>query len=280
MKTMSSFAAAAVALPLLCAPITAGAEIRYGTRDQPLAGRRYQTMLALAGYLDSTAQGALEGAVDEARRGSASEARFVSSVRSFARTTGDFRRLIDAYPATPFEVPPHVSALVESARGMNARLRAAAALKSTYDDWGAVIDVLGRMTVLLDGGEVEVPTAYVAPALSGATLEQFRRLARDLDASAAGAHDQARQKVGAYRARGEQFLGELGYFAARSRELRTRAESGDVFPKATARRVDELLAEARQADRTMREAEVFTTVWSDSGRTIAILEQMASLVRS
>ncbi len=279
MNKMSSFAAA-VALLLPLASATAGADVRYGTHDKPLAGPRYQTMLALAANLDSTAQGALEGAVDEARRGSASQGRFLSSIRSFARSTGDFHRMLEAYPAAPFEVPPRVSALAEAARGMNARLRTAVALKSTYDDWGAVIDVLGRMTVLLDGGEVEIPTAYVVPALSGATLDQFRRLARDLDLSAAGAHDQARHQVRAYRARGEQFLGELGYFAARSKELRTQVESGDVYPQQTGRLVDGLLEEARHADRTMREAEVFTGVWGDSGRTIAILEQMASLVRS
>jgi hypothetical protein len=53
-----------------------------------------------------------------------------------------------------------------------------------------------------------------------------------------------------------------------------------VYPQQTGRLVDGLLEEARHADRTMREAEVFTGVWGDSGRTIAILEQMASLVRS
>jgi len=187
---------------------------------------------------------------------------------------------MDAYPAAPFEVPPRVSALSEAARGVNARLRTAAALKTTYDDWGAVIDVLGRMTVLLEGGDVEIPTAYVVPALSGAPLEQFRRLARDLDLSAAGAHDQARHEVSDYRERGPQFLGELGYFAARSKELRIEAESGDVHPQQIGRLVDRLLEEARRADRTMREADVFTGVWGDSGRTIAILERMASLVRS
>jgi hypothetical protein len=278
MKTMGSFAAAAALLLPFALP--ASGATRYGTEEQPLAGARYQTMLALAGHLDSTAQGALDGAVQEARRGSSSESRFLSQIRAFAGSAGDFRRSLEAYQAAPFEVPPRVSGLAESARSLNARLRAATAMKSTYDDWGAVIGVLGRMTLLLDGGDVEVPTAYVVPALSGATLRQFLGLARDLDQSAAGAHEQARQHLGDYRTRGAQFLGELGYFAARSKDLRAQAESGDVRPQQMGPAVETLLAEARQADRAMREADVFTGAWSDSGRTITILEHMASLVRS
>ena len=278
MKNMRSFAAAAALLLPLASPAAGAA--RYGTRDQPLDGARYQTMLALAGHLDSTAHGALDGAVDESRRGKNSDSRFLSAIRTFAQSTGDFRRLLEGYQAAPFEVPPRVAALAEGARSLNARLRSATALKSTYDDWGAVIDVLGRMTVLLDGGDVELPTAHLAPALSGTTLQQFVGLARELDSSAAGAHEQARRRLSDYRQRGAQFLGELGYFAARSRELRAQAESGDVHPQQIGPAVVSLLAEARQADRAMREADVFTGVWSASGRTITILEQMASLVRS
>lgn len=277
MKKLGPSTAAALLLVLAAA---AGADTRDGTSGQPLTGRRYQTMVALAGHLHATALGALDGAIDEARRGSATEGRFVSSVRSFADSTGDFHRMIDGYETAPFEVAPRVAAMTKAASGMKARLHAAGALKSTYGDWEAVIDVLGRMRVVLAGGEVEVPAVYAAPPLSGPTLDQFRRLARDLDQSAAGAHDQARRQMGAYPERGPQFLGELAYFAARSRDLRAQAESDDVHPQQITRLVDRLLAEARQADRTMREAEVFTTVWSDSGRSITILERMASLVRS
>jgi hypothetical protein len=279
MKTKALFAAAFAAI-LIAAGASAGAEARYGTHDQRLTGPRYQTMLLLAVHLDSTAQGALEGAVDETRRGSAAPGRFLAEIRAFARSTGAFHRMMDAYPGAPFEVPPRVSALSESARRVSARLHTAAVLKSTYDDWGAVIDVLGRMTLVLAGGEVGTPTAYVVPALAGVPLDQFRLLARALDLSASGAHEQARRQVSAHRARGPQLLGELGYFAARSRELRTRSDSGDVYPLQMGILVDRLLEEARAADRTMREAAVFSGIWDDSGRTITILEQMARLVRS
>jgi hypothetical protein len=278
MKKLLPFAASAAMLLPFASPAAGAA--RYGTRDQPLDGARYRTMLALAGHLDSTAHGALDGAVEESRRAKTSDSRFLSPIRTFARSTGDFRGLLERYQEAPFEVPPRVSALAEGARSLNARLRAATALRSTYDDWGAVIDVLGRMTVLLDGGDVEVPTASVTPALSGAALQQFRSLARDLDQSASGAHEQARRRLSEHRQRGPQFLGELGYFAARSRDLRAQVESGDVRPRKLGPAVESLLAEARQADRAMREADVFPGVWSHSGRTITILERMASLVRS
>lgn len=280
MKNVSPSALAAALLLLFASSAGAAGEARYGTHDQPLTGRPYQAMLALAGHLHATAQSALDGAIDEAGRGSDSEARFVSSIRLFARSAGDFHRMVAAYPAAPFEVPPRVSALAESARGIDARLRGAGALKSTYDDWRAVIDVLARMSLVLKEGDVEIPTAYVAPALSGSTLEQFQRLARELDQSAASAHQRALKQMGAYPARGAQFLGELGYFAARASELRAEAESGDVHTRPAAVLVDRLLGEAREADRTMRDAAVFAGVWSDSGHTITILERMASLVRS
>ncbi len=280
MKTTALSVAAAAAILLMPAGASAGTEASHGTHDQLLAGPRYLTMRVLAGHLDSAARGALEGAVDETRRGNAGQGRYLAEIRTFARSTGAFRLLVDAYPGAPFEVPPRVAALSESARRVNARLRGAAALTSTYDDWGAVIDVLGRMTVLLAGGEVGTPTAYVSPALLGESLRQFRLLARALDLSAAGAHEQARRQVGEYRARGPQFLGELGHFAAQSKALRTESESGDVHPLQMGGRVDRLLEDAREADRTMREAAVFTGVWVDSGRTITILERMAHLVRS
>lgn len=270
----------ATLLLLLLACAALGGDVQYGSHDQPLTGRRYQSMLVLAGFLHSTAQGALDGAVDEARHGTVSESRFLASVRAFARSAGEFHRALQGYPGQPFDVPARVAVLADSARRLHARIVSAGALESTRDDWAALTDVLDKMTALLAGQEVDVPTAYVAPALSGLTLEQLRQLAAELEQSAAAAHESARRQLHAYQDRGAQFLGELEYFAARSKDLRAQAESGDVHPQAMSHTVDRLLEEARSADRAMRAAAVFTSVWSDSGRTITILEQMAGLVRS
>jgi hypothetical protein len=251
----------------------------YGTAQRPLAGPRYQKMRALGRYLGTTAQGALEGAVDDARHGTASDASFLFSIRAFARSADDLRRTLDDYEAKPFEVPFEVEALAVRAREIDEKIRAAHTLESTYDEWEGIADVLGRMTSLVAGQDVEVPAAYIAPALSGPGLEQFRQLAHDLEVSTTRAHETAKREVGSYD-RGRQFLGELSYFASQSRDLHVRADAGDVEPQEIGPIVDHLLEEARQADRRMRDAQTFPRVWDDSGRTITILQRMTTLVRS
>lgn len=253
--------------------------LRYGTALRPLAGPRYQTMRLLARYLDTTAQGALEGAVDDARHGPSLDASFLFSIRAFARSADDFHRAIDEYEASPFEIPAQVDALTVRAAELDERIRAAHTLESTYDEWEGIRDVLARMTSLLSGRDVEVPAAYVSPVLSGPALEQFRQLVHDLEISATRAHARAKKEASRYD-RGAQFLGELGYFAAQSRDLHLRADAGDVAPQDIGPIVDHLLEEARQADRRMRDAQTFPELWDDSGRTITILERMTTLVRS
>lgn len=258
----------------------ASAEVEAGAHARQLLGTRYETMLALAHYLDVTAQGALEGAADDVRRGSTSDARFLSAIRSFAGSTQALHRGMGDRQATSVELPAQVADLTQRARVLNGRIRSAHALTSIYDEWDAVADALQRMTLLLAGQDVEVPTAYVVPALSGPGLAELRRLAADLEVSATRAHDKATRAVEDYRERGEQFLGELRHFSGQSRDLNIQANIGKVDPQTVGRLVDHLLEEARQADRRMRDAQVFTEVWDDSGRTIAILLRMASLVRS
>jgi hypothetical protein len=275
-RRLLAFTAAAALLLAVPASWAASAE----PVGSPLAGARYSTMRLLAQYLDETTQGLLEGASDATLHGTPEEGRFLTSIRTFARSTRDFRSAVDGYQATPFDVSARLAALTEVARALEERLRAAGVLERTFPEWSAVTEVLDRMRQLLAGADVVVPPAYVVPMLSGARLEQFRRLAGALEESAARAHERARHELGSYRERGAQFLGELHYFAAVSRDLHTRADAGDVSPKGIGPVVSGLLNEAREADRRMRDADVFKEVWDDSGRTITILQEMASLVRS
>jgi hypothetical protein len=260
----------------------ASAEAAYGTPNRPLAGPRYETLRALARHLDETARGALEGASDDARRGrsSSEEDRFLPSIRSFTRSANEFQRRVDTYPTVPFEVPAQLAALTTEAHQVNDHLRATRALENTYDDWDAMLDVLERMSSLLAGRDVAVPAAHVVSALSGARLAEFRQLAHDLGKSATQAHEQAKRDVGEYKGRGEQFVGELHHFEVQSRDLGRRADAAQVNPQQIGPIVDRLLEDARQADRQMRDAGVFTAIWGDSGRTITILGRMAGLVRS
>jgi len=258
----------------------ASAEAPYGTPGRPIVGERYTTLRALAGHLGETARGALEGANDEQRRGVTSAARLVSSIRSFARDAQTFERLLADYPAAAFAVPERVAQLTTSAQELNDSVRAARGLENTYEEWQAILDVLERMRLLLDGGDVRVPEAHVIAALSGARLEEFQSLAGELAASANRAHERAKQDLGEYPDRGRQFLGELHYFATQIRALHGQATAAAVQPQKLGPLVDQLLEEARQADRRMRDAGVFRSVWDDSGRSITILHRMASLVRS
>ena len=251
----------------------------HGTALRPLAGQRYQTMRALGRYLDATAQGALEGAVDDGRHRARSDASFLFSIRAFARSSADFHRKLASYEAEPFEVPSEVEALAVRARDIDEKIRTAQSLESTYDEWEGIMDVLGRMTALVGGQDVVVPAAYVSPVLSGLALDQFRQLTRDLEITTTRAHARARSEVGGYD-RGQQFLGELSHFAVQSRRLHLRAEAGDVGPQEIGPIVDRLLEEARLADRRMRDAKAFPQVWDDSARTITILHRMTTLVRS
>ena len=283
MRTQILFVVAILVGSVFFGPSLQGAPVDppYGTRDRPLEGQRYETLRALAHHLDETARGALEGAADDARRGpSSSEGRFLSSVRDVARDANDFQRMVDNYPTSPFEVPAHLDNLTARAHQANDRIRSARALENTYDDWDAMLDVLQRMRLLLGGRDVDVPAAHVVAALSGARLVEFRQLAQDVDSSAIRAHARAKRDVRDYPQRGEQFLAELNYFAAQSRDLLSRANAAQVDPQQIGPVVDRLLEDSRQADRRMRDARVFTSVWDDSGRTITILDRMASLVRS
>jgi hypothetical protein len=236
-------------------------------------------MLALAKYLDETAQGALEGADDDVRHTSPANARFLSAIRAFAASARDLHGIMAQRQATSVELPSEVAALARSARLFGERIRAARALETIYDEWEAIADVLRRMELLLAGQDVEVPTAYV-PALSASSLDELRRLASDLQAGAIRAHGEATRAVGKYRDRGQQFLGELAHFAVQSRDLKSRADAGNADPQRVGPMVDFLLEEARQSDRRLRDAHVFTEVWDDSARAITILRRMASLVRS
>src|SRR2546428_1089793 len=281
-KTLGLIGTVAAGVLLGASLPASSAEGPYGTRDRPLEGQRYETLRALASRLDQTTRGALEGAADEARRGASSseEDRFLSSIRAFARGAESFHQMVDAYRTSAFEVPAQVDALTTQARQVNDRIRAARALENSYADWDAILDVLERMRLLLAGRDVGVPAAHVVAALSGPRLQEFRQLARELDVSATQAHERAKRDVGKDRSRSQQFLGELDYVKVQSRELRSHADAAQVNPQQIGPIVDRLLEEARRADRTMRDARVFTSVWDDSGRTITLLRRMAGLVRS
>jgi len=282
--------------------------IRYGDRQRPLEGNRYETMRALAHYLDETAQDALQTAIGDGRgNGRGFSRSIVPQLRDFARRADEFHRLMDDYEATRFDIPPRVNDLMTRARRVNERLASTYAGQNTQEDWNNVIDVLNRMKRLMAGQNVEVPMAHggfedydrdygpfrdarggVARTgdtggsvigLRGNQLEEFRRLAHELDTNALRAHQIAETNPVNYTDRQQQFLADLRRFAERTRDVHNRADADVVNPREIGPIVNDLLRDARETDRSLRETRVFPQVWDQWSRTIDVLNRMAEVVR-
>jgi hypothetical protein len=272
---------------------------------QTLAGRQFETMRALAHYLDEVAQNAAAEAVETAHHGNSSEQRFMSSIQGFARRADRFHSRMDNYQTSPWDVDSEVRVLLRQARSVNSRLRAAHAFEETYDNWNGVLDVLGRMQRVMAGQIVDVPAAHAgledhdrdnapfghgsgvqhasggsyAARLTGNRLERFRVLAHQLDTQAARVHADAERNVADYSNQGERFLGELHHFAEQSRDVHTRADADTVNPRDIGPMVAHLHEDARRVDREMRGARVFTQVWDEWTQVVRTLDEMNSLVR-
>jgi hypothetical protein len=299
---------------------SASPQVVYGTYEQPLEGRRSETMRALAHYLDETAQDALAGVVQARRRGTAADRRYITSVRDFARQAERFHQRMDDYEVQSFDIPDEVDYLTARARRVNQQLRQARAFESTYGDWNSVIDVLNRMRRLLNGEEVEVPPAHDeygdynrdygylggggvgtrgnprhdsgipshdtgipshdtgGSSLTGARLQQFRELAHQLDTNATQALQVAERSVSTTdRARG--ILADLRHFATQAGDVHRRSDANELATRDIQPIVNHLLEDARIADRSMRDARLFSDAWDEWARTIDTLNRMADLLR-
>jgi hypothetical protein len=306
--------AAATVVALTAGAGRASAQTVWGTYDQPLEGRRFETMRALAHYLDEAAQDALAGTVQARRRGTPADRRYITAVRDFARQAEAFHTRMDDYGVSPFEVPDEVDFLTVRARRVNQLVRRASTYQATYEDWNSVIDTLGRMRRALNGEDVEVPAAhdeygdydrdygylgrggnvdrgtvttgrtdtydrtYPAAALTGARLQQFRELAHQLDTSA-GQTLAAAERSAPNNDRARSILADLRHFAEQARSLHDRSDANEVAPREISGTIDHLLEDARLADRNMRDARAFSDAWDEWARTIDVLNRMASLMR-
>jgi hypothetical protein len=285
-----------VGLALFASAMLASAEdvrlhLRFGTREHPLEGRRYETMRALSHYLDERAQHAASQAIDDAHHGSGKERSFVDSVNHFSERARDFHRRMDRYREDPWDVPDEVANLNDDARKVSERIRKAHLFESTWDDWDAVVDVLDRMNRLMAGYDVEVPLAHQSGAVrpyepepggSGLTrsdFAEFRLLARQLDDQASRARDAAASGTdGSYRAR--TVRRNIEQISDRARLLRERAEMGELTPREAVPTVDRLLDEARRTDESLRSVRADGYVREAWAQTIDTLEKMVDLARS
>lgn len=275
------------------------AQSTYGTYEQPLEGRRYETIRALANYVDETAHDAYDAAREDARHGSRSARTLLPSLRIFATAAADFHDRLDSYDASAEDVPDEVDALIARARRIQARLRTARGVGSTAQAWPDVLDGLDRMKRALAGQDVEVPLGESASAdydrdygsfgtppsrpvvsggLGGTRLEEFHQLSHEFAGAVSRTYELAWRQQKNFPGT-ESLVSDLGNLSRSAYEVHQRADTSAVDPREVRPMVERLLAQAQRVDQTMRTQRVFNQVWDQWTRAIEVANQMATLVR-
>jgi hypothetical protein len=284
--------------PALASAFEAQLVFRWGTRERPLTGRRYETMRSLAHYLGERAQHAAEQAEASAHHGTRSERRLLADIGHFARQAGDFHERMDNYLDDPWDLPSEVAHLNEDARRVSNQIRRAHVFEHTWDDWNAVLDTMQQMNRLLAGYDVRVPSAHGDSEDDhhryrrdprdhddhysddrGGRFEpgEWRDLARELDEEAVAVYDSAQRDADG-SGRGQDFLGEMAHFNDRARALREQSASGRIDPREMQPTVNHLLEDARSTERSLDNAGMSRETRAAWARTVRTLERMASLV--
>jgi hypothetical protein len=305
----------AVALILCFASRAADAQVsvqfRYGTQQQPLQGRRFETMRALAHYLDERAQQVVNEASAAGYRGWR-QRRFFKDFSEFARRANHFHERMDSYQDSPYDVPNEVLALERRAQAVSVRIRDARVFPRTYQDWDAVLDVLNRMKQSLAGNDVQVPQAHPgfrdydrdyapfqgqghsgeAPVRPheeyrgqgsdiyvGSNLGELRRLASQLDDLTSQANSMAEQGTGGYSPRGRDLSVNLQHFGQDTRALRQQSDAGQVNRRSMADAVNHLLGDAQQVSARFGEINASPQLRNQWSQVIDVLNRMAQLLQ-
>jgi hypothetical protein len=286
----------ALAVTLAGAGPAAFAQVTYGTYEEPLQGRRYETLRALANYVDETAHDAYDAAREDARHGSRTARTLLPALRSFATAAADFHDRLDSYDVSAVDVPDDVDALTLRARRIQARLRGARGIGAVAQAWPDVMDGLDRMKRAVAGQDVEVPYGASASAdderdygpfgtrptrpvvsggLTGVQLEEFHRLSHEFAGAVSRTYEIAwRQKTSP-----ESLVTDLRNLSQSAYDVHQRADVGAVDPREIKPMVERLLTQARRVDETMRAQRVLNQVWDQWSRAIEVANQMATLVR-
>jgi len=283
-----------------------GITIQWGQGDHRLEGQRFTTMRALAHRLDEAAQTAARAAGDTQQE--RMQQRFLWAINDFARQTRSFHERMDRYGAQPWDVSYEVTDLNQRAQRVSAQLRGAHAFPDTYQDWADVTSTLNLMNRSLSGQNVSLPpngdrgyqpfdpnsyyndgrhyngegangdanAAYTREGyVTGNSLRDFRRLAGSLNAEANRLVTVAEQSSGP-NDRGNRSKQDLRRFAQNASDLNRNSGGDAVNSRDTGAAVGQLMDEARQNDRTMREGNTYPKIeWNAS---IRLLEQMSTAV--
>lgn len=286
-----------------------GITIQWGQGDHRLQGQRITTMRALAHQLDEAAQTAAYGAGDTSQeRNDRMQQRFLWAIKDFARQTRSFHERMDQYGRQPWDVSYEVADLNQRAQRVSSQLRSAHAFPDTYQDWAEVTNTLNLMNRSLRGQNVSLPpagnrgyqpfdensryndgrhyedydvygspnTPYVRDGyVTGNSLRDFRRLAGSLNIEANRMVTVAEQTSGPGD-RGNRSMQDLRRFAQNASDLNRNSGGDAVNSRETGAQVGQMMDDARQNERTMREGNTYPRVeWNAS---IRLLEQMSTAV--
>jgi hypothetical protein len=288
-------------------------QFRFGVSGRPLEGRRYQTMRALAHYLDERGQ-YFSGQVFSTRgSGTHAEKKLRSDVSEFARRADHFHERMDNYVDSPYDVPAEVLALERRAQAVSTRLQQSPAYGHTFDEWNDVLSVLILMKRALSGEEVRVPSGhpgfrdydrdfgpfreappapdrdddrYRGPgrgegyALPVRAQEEFRRIVQELDALTNRVRSRSEWTRDFYGPEGERFAADLFHFNQETHLFRERTDSGSLDRRDLARTVDHLIEDARRTNDSMRRAMVFPEIYGDWAHVVELLSRLAQISRS
>ena len=275
------------------------AQTTYGTYEQPLEGRRFETLRALANYVDESAHDAYDAAREDARHGSRSIRTLLPALRTFASAAADLHDRLDSYDASSEDVPDEVDALTARARRIEARLKVTRGAGSTAQSWTDVMDGLERMRRALAGQDVDVPYGDSGSAdydrdygsfgnrpsrpgvnggLAGAQLEEFHQLSHQFADGVSRTYEIAWRQQKNFPGT-ESLVADLRNLTQEAYDVHQRADLSAVNAGEVRPMVDRLLAQARQVDQKMRSQRVFNQVWDQWTRAIEVANQMATLVR-
>jgi hypothetical protein len=296
---------------------TASAQWQASTRDRnwALRGDRFDTLRALARYLDDGAQSALAEAgrsVQYSRNGN--DRAMLSDLRNFARKTADLTNRLYDYQSDPRGLDRQVRTMINDARRIDSRMRTVNAARGLYDDWAAIRDGLDRMKRFAAGYDVQVPApppqwadrgryddrtdpygrsgrpgygrygdrtsdagGFRAGVLTGRELSDFRAMAGELDQRLRRVTDMAERN---YNARpSDAVVADLRSLAYQASALYDPARGSSLDVRDAAPIVERMLADVRSMDRSgIREA-VGPDGWNDWQSAMSVLQRIDDMIR-
>ncbi len=157
---MLTFVLAVLTVPVgLLAGGPLAPQAHFGTVESPFRRGQFETMRALAHYLDGTAQDAAAAANRTLGNRTSGAREFLASLDGFSRSAAVFHERMDEYETRHWDVAGEVLRLERSARKVNDTIRRSRAWAGVGDEWKDVVDALSRMKRVLGGLAVQVPPA-------------------------------------------------------------------------------------------------------------------------